>query len=193
MQGARAPYAVRWYGVTSLFGHFRNFIARAIASESVDSRDWMRPLEANELLARAIRVLGGDDKAPSLVEALGRPMWLDFVADTGDDRDVSHAVGKLIADTYTVDDAGTERTLPRGELLLHAEGVSFGDFSPDGRRVVTTTTNGAAMIWDVATHRLVARLRGHATWISRASFSPDGLHVATASKDGSARIWTPES
>ncbi len=125
-QGARAPYAVRWYGVTSLFGHFRNFIARAIASESVDSRDWMRPLEADEMLKRAVRVLGGDPNATSLVEGLGRPMWLDFVADTGDDRDVSAAVGRLVAATYTVkDDAGEERTLPRGEVLLFGGDTAY--------------------------------------------------------------------
>ncbi len=125
-QGARAPYAVRWYGVTALFGHFRNFIARAIASESVDSRDWMRPLEPAEMLQRAVRVLGGAPEAPSLVEALGRPMWLDFVADTGDDRDVSHAVGKLVAATYIVkDDAGEERTLPRGEVLLFGGDTAY--------------------------------------------------------------------
>ncbi len=125
-QGARAPYAVRWYGITSLFGHFRNFIARAIASESVDSRDWMRPLEADEMLKRAVRVLGGDADGPSLVEALGRPMWLDFVADTGDDRDVSHAVGRLVASTYTVEGAGGgERTLPRGEVLLFGGDTAY--------------------------------------------------------------------
>jgi hypothetical protein len=108
-----------------LFGHFRNFIARAIASESVDSRDWMRPLDAQELLRNAARVLGGSEQAPSLVEALGRPMWLDWVADTGDDRDVSQAVGRMVADTYTVDEGGAERTLPRGEVLLFGGDTAY--------------------------------------------------------------------
>ncbi|MEO6419064.1 MAG: hypothetical protein ABIP39_06640, partial [Polyangiaceae bacterium] len=40
--GAHAPFAIRWFGVTSLFGHLRHFAASAIAAESVDSRDWMR-------------------------------------------------------------------------------------------------------------------------------------------------------
>ena len=125
-RGGRAPYAVRWYGVTSLFGHFRNFIARAIASESVDSRDWMRPLEASEMLRGAIAVLGGDETAPSLVEALGRPMWLDFVADTGDDRDVSAAVGRMVARAYTTKEAsGEARALPRGEVLLFGGDTAY--------------------------------------------------------------------
>src|SRR3954453_19632330 len=63
-QGAHPPYAIRWYGATSLFGHFRNFVASAIASESVDSRDWMRPLDADEMLANVLRVLGLDRTGP---------------------------------------------------------------------------------------------------------------------------------
>ena len=54
-EGARAPYAIRWYGATSLWGHFRNLVSSAIASESVDSRDWMRPLSAEEMLAGVTR------------------------------------------------------------------------------------------------------------------------------------------
>ena len=52
-QGAHPPYAIRWYGATSLFGHFRNLVATAIASESVDSRDWMRPLRAEKMNDRS--------------------------------------------------------------------------------------------------------------------------------------------
>src|SRR5579863_5162752 len=51
-RGAHAPFAVRWYGITSLFGHLRHFIASAIASEQVDSRDWMHPDTPAELVAR---------------------------------------------------------------------------------------------------------------------------------------------
>jgi hypothetical protein len=68
-QGAHAPYAIRWYGATSLFGHFRNFIATAIASESVDSRDWMRPLAPEELLDNAVRTLSLDEGVASGVLA----------------------------------------------------------------------------------------------------------------------------
>jgi hypothetical protein len=113
-RGAHAPFAVRWYGITSLFGHARHFIASAIASEQVDSRDWMHPDAPSELLARVVRVLGGNEHAPTLVQAMGRPVWVDFIADTGDDRDVSAAVGRMLFRDYVSE----ERTLPRGEVLL---------------------------------------------------------------------------
>ncbi|HEY8039194.1 MAG TPA: hypothetical protein VIF15_05340 [Polyangiaceae bacterium] len=115
--GAHPPYAIRWYGVTSLFGHFRNLVATAIASESVDSRDWMRPLDADEMLEGVLRVLGIARKG-TLLESLDRPLWIDWVADTGDDRDVSQAVGRMLFAEYTVEEEGGPLTLPRGDVLL---------------------------------------------------------------------------
>ncbi len=133
-RGAHPPFGIRWYGVTSLFGHLRNFTARAIATESVDPRDWMRPSAPGELLRTSLDVLGvqsvGDTEdasdACTLVSALGRPVWVDFVADTGDDRDVSAAVGAMLAGTYVVGDAaGGTRTLPRGDVLVFGGDIAY--------------------------------------------------------------------
>jgi len=139
-QGAHPPFGIRWYGVTSLFGHLRNFVARAIATESVDSRDWMRPTPPAELLAASVDVLDAQrargkraapaDGAPAapatLVEALGRAVWVDFVADTGDDRDVSAAVGAMLASTYDLKtDDGERRLLPRGDILLFGGDIAY--------------------------------------------------------------------
>lgn len=75
--GAHPPYAIRWFGITSLFGHAQHFAASAIANESVDSRDWMRPSTASELLAETLAVLGrtgGAGASPDLVTGLGREL-----------------------------------------------------------------------------------------------------------------------
>jgi hypothetical protein len=123
-QGAHAPYAIRWYGATSLLGHFRNLIASAIASESVDSRDWMRPLSADEMLAAVTRVLGVGNRG-TLLASVGGPLWIDWVADTGDDHDVSQAVGRMIFSEYTVDDGGSPVVLPRGDILLFGGDTAY--------------------------------------------------------------------
>jgi hypothetical protein len=126
-QGAHPPYAIRWYGATSLFGHFRNLVATAIASESVDSRDWMRPLRAEKMLRGVLRVLGLENKG-TLLESLERPLWIDWVADTGDDRDVSQAVGRMLFAEYEVDErdgAGPPLRLPRGDVLLFGGDTAY--------------------------------------------------------------------
>jgi hypothetical protein len=123
-QGAHAPFAIRWYGATSLIGHFRNFIASAIASESVDSRDWMRPLTPEEMCAGVTRVLGVEDTG-TVLGSVGRPLWIDWVADTGDDRDVSQSVGRMVFAEYLVDESGQQLTLPRGDVLLFGGDTAY--------------------------------------------------------------------
>jgi hypothetical protein len=124
-EGTRAPYGIRWYGATSLYGHFRSFISRAIAAEQVDSRDWMRPATPTQLLARCLTVLGGDPHASSLAAGMGRIVTIDFVADSGDDRDTSYAVGRMVSQSYTVSENGQTVQLPRGEILMFGGDVAY--------------------------------------------------------------------
>jgi hypothetical protein len=70
-------------------------MAAAIATENVDSRDWMTPDKPGALLARITKVLGGARGADSLTRAAGRDVFIDFVSDTGDDVAVSRAVARL--------------------------------------------------------------------------------------------------
>jgi hypothetical protein len=126
VRGARAPYAIRWYGISSLYGHFRSFISRAIAAEQVDSRDWMRAEPPDVLLANVLQTLGGAETAPTLAEGLGRCVYVDFTADTGDDRDTSQAVGAMLSKTYEVEEPNGEiRSLPRGEILMLGGDVAY--------------------------------------------------------------------
>jgi WD40 repeat protein len=44
-------------------------------------------------------------------------------------------------------------------------------------------------VWDVASGRPPAELRGHAGAVNAAAFSPDGRLIATGGDDGAARIY----
>jgi WD40 repeat protein len=68
--------------------------------------------------------------------------------------------------------------------------VSSAAFSPDGSRIVTASGT-TARIWDAATAKEIAVLRGHDDTVNSAAFSPDGLRIVTASSDNTVRIWDP--
>jgi WD40 repeat protein/tRNA A-37 threonylcarbamoyl transferase component Bud32 len=67
--------------------------------------------------------------------------------------------------------------------------VSGAAFSPDGKRVVTTANDNTARLWDAATGKELAVLRGHTDNVLGGLFSPDGRHVLTVSDDRTARLW----
>ena len=66
-------------------------------------------------------------------------------------------------------------------------------FSPDGSRIVTASVDKTARIWDAATGKEIAVLRGHDSVVNSAAFSPDGSRIVTASADKTARIWDAAS
>jgi WD40 repeat protein len=74
-------------------------------------------------------------------------------------------------------------------LQGHAGGVLAASFSPDGRQIVTASSDRTARLWHAPTGDLVAVLEGHDRPVLSAAFSSDGQRVVTASDDGTARIW----
>lgn len=119
-RGRRRPRAISWFGYTAFWGHLRHLVASAIATENIDSRNWMIPDEPDALLARVAAILNpggrrGTAQPETLVDALGGEAWIDFVADTGDDVSVSEAVARLLFAEYELED-GTR--LPRGDVLI---------------------------------------------------------------------------
>lgn len=62
-------------------------------------------------------------------------------------------------------------------------------FSPDGRFVASTWSNGITRLHDGRTLEPVATYRGHRAEVWRVRFRRDGARMVTASWDGTARIW----
>src|SRR5215472_8409525 len=123
-RGAHPPFAMRWFGMSALAGHLRHLVATAAASNDLDIRDWMQPDDPTILLDRVCEVLGASTSGTNLTERLGREVWIDFVADTGDDHDVSLAVGSMLFNEYSL--SGDEaRVLPRGDVLLFGGDTAY--------------------------------------------------------------------
>ncbi|WP_282417298.1 hypothetical protein [Polyangium sp. 15x6] len=88
----------------------------------------MRPSTADTLTRKAAAVLGGREGKETLTEALGRDVWIDFIADTGDCVSVSQEVARLVFETYEVeapDKPGETLLLPRGDILLFGGDTAY--------------------------------------------------------------------
>ena len=76
---------------------------------------------------------------------------------------------------------------PYTSLTVDPNDANAAAYSPDGRRLVTGGARGAA-IWDVATHRAVARLPTGDGAVAAARFSPAGDRVALGFEDGTVTV-----
>ncbi|WP_433361932.1 caspase, EACC1-associated type [Streptosporangium sp. CA-115845] len=63
-------------------------------------------------------------------------------------------------------------------------------YSPDGKTLAVSETDGTIRLWDVATHRPIGTpLTGHQDVVPSVAFSPDGKTLASAGLDGTVRLW----
>ena len=75
------------------------------------------------------------------------------------------------------------------KTLRHLAPVWAVAFSPDGRDILTGSTDGTAKVWDAVSGEELFPLSGHSDCICSVSFSPDGRRILTSSEDTTARIW----
>ena len=82
-------------------------------------------------------------------------------------------------------------------VLPHGEHVYAANFSSDGTRIVTASSDDLARVWSpFGPDGLRARplmLRGHTDNVYFAEFSPDDRYIATAALDSTARLWNAET
>jgi WD40 repeat protein len=74
-------------------------------------------------------------------------------------------------------------------IFHHDGGVTHAAFDLQGDRIVTSSFDKTARIWNAHDGAEINVLKGHQAVIERAMFSPDGSRILTAAHDGTARIW----
>jgi WD40 repeat protein/serine/threonine protein kinase len=102
--------------------------------------------------------------------------------------------GDLVAAMTDALDVIKVWNLNTGELNYTLKGhkrVAFwAEFSPDGKRMVTGSTDKTAIVWDASDGAMLfPPLSGHKNFVTVARFSPDGERIATAGLDVEALIW----
>ncbi len=78
-------------------------------------------------------------------------------------------------------------------LRGHTDEVLTAAVSPGGKRVVTTSRDETARLWNAETGTEIATFDAHADWIESAAFSPEWMRVVTASRGEPARLWDAET
>jgi WD40 repeat protein len=82
------------------------------------------------------------------------------------------------------DDAPLRPVSPGHWAAVHACAVS-----PDGRLIVSGSSDQTLKIWDALTGAEIATLTGHTAAVKDCAFSPDGGFVVSASADRTLRLW----
>lgn len=71
--------------------------------------------------------------------------------------------------------------------------INSAIFSPDGKHLLTVSSNDTISIWEITTGKEIRRFDGHSDNITTVAFSPDGRYIISGSKDKSIRLYPWEA
>jgi WD40 repeat protein len=165
---------------------------RRIATASIDGT--VKVWDADT--GRVLRTFRGHDPLPTLpIPGIPR-IPVTCVAFSPDGRHIASGsfeprLGRLLESRGIVKiweaETGREVLTFQGQTGV----VLSLDFSPDGRRVASSSINedNSFVVWEARTGKVVQKVRGHTSHVHRLRYSPDGRLLASASTDGSVKLW----
>ncbi|MBZ5521961.1 MAG: TIR domain-containing protein [Acidobacteriia bacterium] len=66
-------------------------------------------------------------------------------------------------------------------------------WSPDGRRILSSSADNTLRIWDASSGQTLVTFFGHQNYVWSCAWSPDGRRILSSSADNTLRIWDASS
>ena len=120
--------------------------------------------------------------------------WLVTAAADGSLRRWDLAVDEALWERWLTDPRPlrpevADRLLSPLDMAGHGASVNHCCFTPDGRLLVSASSDRTLRLWDGATGECLHRLQGHLEGVNGCSVAPDGRRMASVSADGGIRVW----
>lgn len=129
-----------------------------------------------------LRIL--NDKSEHLEKVITKNEWLSKVEICPNWKYLAYT--NLIEYTVDIWDIGSGKIIKT--LKGHTNQILSIQFSPDGRRIATTSEDKTARIWDIETGKCVNVLKGHTSAVVACWFIQEGRSVMTKSADNAIGI-----
>ena len=122
-------------------------------------------------------------------DSLGDPLQVPIAGDWKEvkfstDRQLAILIGVINAQLVTTSDGK-----PRGPLLEHEDEILFAGFSNDSQRLVTTSRDHTAQVWNTESGLALVSPFHHPGDVRQAAFDLSGKLLATACADRYLRVW----
>jgi WD40 repeat protein len=100
---------------------------------------------------------------------------------------------KLVHWLRSLQDPRPQPPLWLHSLEGHTDSVNALALSPDGRQIVSGSSDKTLKVWDLESGRLIHSLEGHTDSVRTLALSTDGRHVISGSDDQTLKVWDLES
>jgi WD40 repeat protein len=99
------------------------------------------------------------------------------------------AKGQASNPDYSLRLLETETGRETRRLVGHREVVADVAFSPDGKRILSSSTDANVILWDATSGAEIHRLIGHTSGVPAVAFHPEGRLAVSGAIDGSLLLW----
>ena len=79
--------------------------------------------------------------------------------------------------------------MPVRTLEAHVSAVTAVAFAPDGKHMLSGSSDRTLRLWRASDGALLRTFGGHTGSIESVAFAADGRTFASGSSDGTARVW----